>query len=290
MNHAHAQPLTPPLHHCGKPLQARQIMEQWPTDSQKILGGLWSRAPARYVFPQPYTPTMSCWWHAHHQGTTMMTNHEPALTPFMPIPSQYGWHSMCPHAYKQLLIGWFVGMAQPSKDGMGWAWQRRTQQQAPSTQHLPLQALACRVDWVLMVGTSFLLHPLPCCPAMWCFFLFLEANPLSPSCLLSFAVYCVSSIDIGNLYKTSSNQVVHCHELMKIFSPKSFEVEFECAKSCQRWGKMHFAFLFVDFSFQGFHSSHFWLHFWTFFHSLFDQSPAKLTKRSQKGDQKVAKK
>ena len=53
---------------------------------------------------------------------------------------------------------------------------------------------------------------------------------------------------------------------------------------------MHFAFLFVLFTFWGFHSSHFLSHFSSPFQSLFDHSSAKQTRRSQKVDQKVAKK
>ena len=53
---------------------------------------------------------------------------------------------------------------------------------------------------------------------------------------------------------------------------------------------MHFAFLFVLFTFRGFHSSHFSSHFSSPFRSLFDHSSAKRTKRSRKVDRKVAEK
>ena len=60
------------------------------------------------------------------------------------------------------------------------------------------------------------------------------------------------------------------------------------ARACHQWGKMHFSFLFVLFTFQGFHSSHFSSHFLSPFQSLFDHSSAKRTKRSRKVDRKVA--
>ena len=68
-------------------------------------------------------------------------------------------------------------------------------------------------------------------------------------------------------------------------SPKSFEVEFECAEHCQHSRstcKMHFALIFVIFAFRGVHGSHFYVIFIFILQSFYCQTMKMIQKWSQK--------